>query len=783
MIIATGNSCYAKVWHNKDMDWKELATRLKEYTKTSETMAEYEAMNKTQQGKVKDTGGFIGGEISGKRRIAGAMLNRSAICLDADYAGLDFPEKVKKVGYKSIVYSTHSHRDNRPRYRWVLPLTESIDPDKYPAVARRLAHMVGIDLFDDTTYQVHRLMYWPSCSIDATPVFEDIKGVTLNAEDILLGYADWKDVSEWPMPQKASKQRVSAVKKAGDPREKTGAVGLFCRTYDIHTVIAKYLPEVYQPVSEDRYTYVGGSTSGGLVVYNDGLFAYSNHGTDPISGMNCNAFDLVRVHKFGARDSDSDESKPMNRRTSYKAMSDLARLDEDVNRTAIKEKSEEVKEDFKTEEWELKLARNKGLEVLPTLNNAVLILTMDSEITGVAYNEFSGRPEIIDTLPWSREDNTKGSQWRDVDDTFVLEHLNRRYAAFNMTTALQGLAIAMDGRAFHPVREYLRGLPDWDGVGRIDTLLREYLGAEETPLNKAMFRKWLVGAVSRVFEPGIKFDTMLVLKGDTGIGKSWLIKRLGCDWFTDSLGLADTKDKTGAEKIQGNWILEIGEMQGMNKADDDIVKSFLSRREDLYRASYGRRTQAHPRQCVFAGSTNKDQFLRDETGNRRYWPIEVGGEERKQKVSETNPPQEDIDQIWAEAMHYYHKGEPIFLSDDQEAELELIRDDCFEEDEYIEDVKEFISAHVPEDWNDWSIGERQEYWAKKDAKGQKLVARDGISVREIWAEMMGRIDIIPQLDAKRITKTIRRSKLVSNKPRLAKNRGSYGTLRIFQLKR
>ncbi|WP_223144664.1 virulence-associated E family protein [Corynebacterium poyangense] len=161
---------------------------------------------------------------------------------------------------------------------------------------------------------------------------------------------------------------------------------------------------------------------------------------------------------------------------------------------------------------------------------------------------------------------------------------------------------------------------------RVDTLLVDYLGAEDSAYTRAVTRKTLCAAVKRVWEPGSKFDSMLVLNGPQGIGKSTLIAKLAGQWFSDSLNLSDTKDKTAAEKLQSYWILEVGELAGLRKTEVETLRSFLSRQNVIYRAALGRRATPHPRQCMFFSTTNAESgYLRDTTGNRRFWPVITPG--------------------------------------------------------------------------------------------------------------------------------------------------------------
>lgn len=191
----------------------------------------------------------------------------------------------------------------------------------------------------------------------------------------------------------------------------------------------------------------------------------------------------------------------------------------------------------------------------------------------------------------------------------------------------------------------------------MDTLLIDYLGAEDTLYVRAVTRKTLVAAVARILKPGTKHDSILVLNGKQGIGKSTLFSRLGGKWYSDSLSISDMKDKTAPEKLQGYWILELGELAGIKKMDVETVKSFITRTDDKYRPSYGRAVESHPRQCVIVGTTNSDGgFLRDIIGNRRFWPMRVTGSGTKHARELTG-----IDQIWAEALVKYAEGEELYL--------------------------------------------------------------------------------------------------------------------------
>ena len=280
--IALGNSRTTKKWKNRPMLWSELLERLAKETRTSETMAEYKAMSRDRQSEVKDVGGFVGGYCNNGSRSD--IRHRSLLCLDADFADADlWPDWALTCGNAAAIYSTHKHTPEKPRLRLVVPLSRDVDPDEYQAIGRRVAYMLGIDKFDDTSYQPQRMMYWPSCSQDGEYVFDYVDAPLLDPDEVLSTYHDWRDVSSWPMSSRVAEVVKRAGVKQGDPLEKGGLVGAFCRAYfPIQDAIEAFVP-VYQPCDGGRYTYTEGSTAAGVVVYDD-RFTYSHHGTDPASG-------------------------------------------------------------------------------------------------------------------------------------------------------------------------------------------------------------------------------------------------------------------------------------------------------------------------------------------------------------------------------------------------------------------------------------------------------------------------------------------------------------------
>ena len=736
LLISLGKSRFETAWKNKRILWSSLLARLSKSVETPETHAEYMKMSKEQQDRIKDIGGFVGGHLENGRRKTGSVLARQILTLDLDFPPADFWDTLMnnlEINSALAVYSTHKHSAGTPRFRLIMPLDREVTPDEYEAIARKIAEKVGIDLFDDSTFQPTRLMYWPSNSTGVEPFFNYYDAPFLSADAVLAEYPDWTDTSYWPESSRMTGIRKRQADKQGDPLEKKGIVGAFCRTYNITEAIAKFLPDIYtQTAKPDRYTYAAGSTAAGLVVYDGELFAYSNHSTDPTGGQLCNAFDLVRIHKFSDLD-DGKEDKSGRERPSYKAMAAFASEDpgtritlaNDTKARAVLDFGEELPE--VDEDWEAKLDRTE---------EGGVILKNHPALQGIRFNELSGAIEVKGRLPWKRPNK----YWRDADDAQLYGWVADQYGVqFPENKFTKALAIVTDQRRFNPLRDYIRGLPDWDGVPRVDTLLVDYLGAEDSPYTRAVTRKTLIGAIQRVLEPGCKFDTVLVLDGKPGIGKSTLLRKLGGVWFSDSLSLADTRDKTAAEKLQGVWIMEIGEMQGTRKADIDVMKGFLSRQVDEYRAAYGRVVERHPRTSIICGTTNSTTgFLRDTTGNRRFWPVTVNGGGRLNVWGMT---EETRAQIWAEAMAYTAEGEDSFLDAEMEKEAAKAQQAALEYDDREGQVLEYLETLLPDDWYSWDTNKRVDYFMNRDALAPKIDAtmqRKQVCAVEIFCECFGR---------------------------------------------
>lgn len=780
LSIATGRSRKETNWKNREISWLELVNKLGQTVRTHETYEEYKKLSKVKQDEIKDVGGFVGGTLKGGRRKQDSVVWRQLVTLDADFVKGDLWSSVETMfGYGCAMYSTHKHHSKNPRLRLVIPLSRPVTTDEYVPIARRIAADLGIDFFDDTTYQVHRLMYWPSTPSDGEFVFKVLDEPWIDPDAVLARYPNWKDSSYWPESSRTVHERKKLADKQGDPKAKDGVIGAFCRAYSVVDVIEKYLSDVYVPCEDpNRYTYSAGSTSGGLVIYEDGDFAYSHHSTDPTGGKLCNAFDLVRIHLFGELDETVKEGTPINRLPSYKAMVEEALKDKQVKLTLGKEQLSLAAEDFEEVkmEWLADLTRDQKGNIVSSAPNVILILEHDPALRGrIAMNDFVHRVVIKDDLPWRSAE--RGEYWSDTDDASLRNYLYSVYG-------IKGAGIIGDAwsevavkYAFHPIKEYLDGLV-WDGRERLETVMIDYLGAEDNVAVRTFTRKILVAAVTRIYHPGTKFDYCVVLVGPQGVGKSYIIKLLGKEWHSDSL--MTVKGKEAYEQLQGAWILEMAELTATKKADTEAVKHFISKSEDTFRVAYGRHNETFKRQCVFFGTTNDYDFLNDPTGNRRFLPITVSGGGRKNMWEDLTD--EEVDQIWAEAKVLFEQGESLALGKEIEEKAQEIQAAHTQENPIAESIRNYLETPVPVNWYDLDIGTRRAYlhMDQPNEKSGKTMKLNKVCAQMVWEELFQKdISIMTRYDAKEINMIIQHTtgwKRVSS----IRFDNSYGTQRGFR---
>lgn len=735
LAIAYGNNRQTKRWINKSIKYDALKDRLKVTIRTTETVEEYRKMSKSQRDAAKDHGGFVGGVLKGGRRKVDTVEKRSMIALDGDRIDKAFLKDYENiVPFTSCLYTTHSSTVEEPRVRLIFPLLRDISSEEFVAVSRYLAQELGIDMFDECSYQPNQLMYWPSTPQNGSFVFKEVDKEWLNPDDILSAHPEWRDPTQLPTSSRESKANQVAQQKVMDPLEKEGTVGLFNRAYfPISKALDTFLFDVYEATDNvNRYHLIDSHSIAGVEIKED-KFVYSHHAKDPAYMKLCNAFDIVRIHKFG----------DLEDKHSFQAMCDFAMQQDTVKILAANERLKEAELDFTNskddENWKAKLKYQPRTGILEnSVYNLNLILAHDPDFRHFAFNEMANRIQITGELPWERPEGNLF--WRDADTAQLKSIIDIRYLPFSSRNHDVAFVKIADDRHFHPIRDYLNHLPPWDKVKRVEDLFIKYLQAEDTEYVRTVTKKTFAAAVARILVPGTKFDCVLVLDGDQGIGKSSIVKDIvTADYYSETLSLTDMDDKSGAEKLQGFWIVEIGELAGMKKADIEKVKAFLSTSDDKYRPSYGKVVESHPRQCIIIATVNGERgYLRDITGNRRFWIVKV--QQKKQKKN-WNFDEEFRAQFWAEAKEIWLSGEKLYLEGEVLLEAEKEQRNAMEADERVGMIEEYLNRELPDDWDSMDLFARRNYLSGTEF-GTPIHngcnARTEVSNAEIWCECFGK---------------------------------------------
>lgn len=771
IVISTAKKRTSKVWKNQTITWGEMVERLTTTKRrTDTTFSEYQRLSAQAKSDIKDVGGFVGGALKAKSRKTENVQNRSIIALDADFLSESVEDFwdcfVIMNGYECVAYTTHSHSPEAPRLRLVIPTNRAMFPDEYAAVSRKIAEDLGMEMFDETTFESARMMFWPSTSADGEFIAKHQVGKFLDVDKTLARYTDWRDTSEWPMHNNEQKHFDILRRRQEDPLEKKGPIGLFCRTYTIQEVIDKYLSDVYTPAKAiagtegniSRYTYSDGSGYGGLVVYED-KFAYSHHGSDPISGMLVNAFDLVRIHLYGGLDYNKDPNSKPTSMPSYKKMAQVVVQDESVKLTKYNESRSEVETEFEFEDevddsWKTQLSINDLGQTENSINNCLLVLRNDPRIKNkLQYDAFANRAIVRSGVPWRKvnEDTT----WSDVDDAGLRYFFEQApYGVNNKRNIDDARILVFEESSFHPVVEWLENLPPWDGVKRLESLFVDYLGASDNVYTRNIAQIHIVAAIRRVMFPGYKYDNMVTFTGDQGLGKSTFIKNLAAGWFSDSQ--ETIQGKAAIELLQGNWHIELAELFATKKSDRDAVKRFLSKDEDIMRVPYATYTSTFKRQCVFWGSTNDYESLRDPTGDRRAYPIDCGDHMPTKAIfddkilhDQTTEVDiclsEEVEQIYAEAMVLHKQGFKTRITDRRVTEIwnrELMAHKEVHPMQPL--VIKFLEMKFPRGYEDLSTRDRIAYVNQEElADEDPLTATDQyepldkVCSAQIWTEVLG----------------------------------------------
>lgn len=657
LTIYTARSRTDRILQAEPMDVRGLFDRLKGSRTIPMTHDAYVALAKNQQDDLKDVGAFIAGELKNGRRRRDCILSRNAAVLDADSLPAggtdDFVRAVCALGVCCCIYSTAKHFPGTPRLRVVFPFSEDIPAEQYPLVVRLLCQRIQPEMswFDPTTAEAGRIMYYPAHCQDITPVYcvQDGGGL-LDANGLIAQFPDWRDVSAWPVfPREQTPARLAA--KQQDPEAKTGVVGAFCRIYNVPAAMDKFLPGIYEETATaGRYTFTEGSTAGGAVVYDNGKFLYSHHATDPAGGKLVNAFDLVRLHRFAEMDDGAKPGTPAVRLPSYTAMLELARSDPQVSDVLARERFASAVEDFQdvtNEDAAVELGRcekqilTEGIVRLALKAFGIRVrrnlITGKVVITG-APEQYSPE-EAVNTLPVFLMDRLRTIGVKGVNKTAITDYLGN----------------IADVDRFNPVVDMLEST-EWDRQGRFQEFLK-ILGIPAGSFHAKLVRCWLIQTVALVHNEmgrSVAAEGIFTLQGPQGIGKTLLLRRLAIleEWFAEGITL-DMKDKDSILRATSAWIAELGELDSTLRREQSALKAFITSPSDHVRAPYAREATDRPRRTSFAATVNPEQFLRDETGDRRFWVVPVSNIDLKMLIS---LPDEWFIQLWAEIYAYWKMG-------------------------------------------------------------------------------------------------------------------------------
>ena len=709
-------------WQDQPLDFTTAPRRdSKTWKREFITWTELQEMVKTPAGR-KEAGNYLLGLLNGTQRKKTTIASRSAIALDVDHAPDDFIDRLRTLLPSAfIAHTTYSSTIKGPRWRVIIPLSRDLLPDEYTHVVEWLMDLLGRDFFDPGSAEAERYMFRPAArtKADYQYVLED--GDQLDVDQALENFEEDLSTKESPKPNRSKR----------DPYSIDGVVGAFNRAYSISDAIEAFeLPYTWD--GEHRWHLVGARAVSGLSEIGDGL-VFSHHVSDPAWGKACSAFDLVRMHKFGELDDGTSPQTPVNRLPSHEAMLELASTDERVVRELIgnefASELDDIADGVEEKDWRTRLAlHSKTGVVLDKIKNWDLIVKHDTAFAGLAFNEITFSIEIQRDMPW-RTVHYGGPNFTAADRAELGHYMERQYGLRPAMQMLDGIILARAYRnRFHPIKDYLDGL-EWDGVPRLEECLP---GVVPTDYTRMVARKCLTAAVARAYEPGCKWDHTLVLQGTQSIGKTFWIDKMARGYMVP-LGRIDNKDTLLA--LHRSWIALADEGYSLRKADNDVMKEFLTRTEDVFRIPYEKETNVHKRGFVIWSTTNDETFLRNEQGNRRYLPVQC-----TEKVDFSLLTDYYIDQVWAEAKHHYKAGERLFL-DEEETEVSTEQQEKFtEEDVTTGVIVEYLETLVPEDWEQMSPESRQT-WRQDQADGLVPPGTeriDQVCSVQLWVEAFGR---------------------------------------------
>lgn len=657
----------------------------------------------------KECGNYLMGKLRGTRRNKDTVVSRGILALDSDGAPEDFIDLLKNyLGETTFAaHTTFSSTPQERHWRALIPLSRDVTPAEYRAAVDLIMDGVGREFFDSGSHEPERYMFRPAAQDPKNYQHISVEGKLLNPDEFLKGLEE----------EILGKESMGRGTRKRDPRTLGGAAGAFNRVFDFDEAIEEYdLP--YEWVDAQRWILVGSSSEPGLQRFDGDLFVQSYHENDPALGEVCSAFDLVRLHRFKHLDAKAKPNTPVHKLPSHQAMEELAIKNKKVQEEVMGDDfSDEIPDDA-SDLWTDKIRLNPKTGIpLDVSKNWELIRDNDSVLLGISENVLSLAIETKTDFPWRGE--SMNSTLTPADWFELQNHIENTYRIRPAKEQLRNMVLTRGQRnSFNPVLEYLSKL-EWDGVERLETCLP---GVKPTSYSRMVARKCLAAAVARAYEPGIKWDHILVLQGGEGIGKTGWIDAMARG-FKTTLGRLDSKD-TLLSAHQA-WIVTADEGHVFRQSESEALKEFMTRTHDEFRRPYAEETLSYPRRFVVWSTTNDKSFLRDEDGNRRYLPVQC-----EYEVSLDSLTDEYVGQIWAEAKHvWFNEREPLFLDRKETTVAKDVQREFTEDTGEMGEILMYLERLVPKNWGRMSVEERKEWIRESEAsdsfaeKGTKRIMR------------------------------------------------------------
>lgn len=693
---------------------------------------------------------YLPGELKNHHRKSMNIINRSVLTLDLDGAQEGGFEALcgSLSGFYYFWHTTYSHSEEKPSYRFLVPLAEPVTPGQYGDLVRQIIAANPKASIDVASAKPAQIMFTPACKDPFSYDYGVHEGSLVNGAQWLVSVNGGESV----VP-------LGRLDKKGEPAEAPGIVGQFNRAYpNLDELIAVFELPYELDGASGRYRYTGSSATAtpGMRELDErpGLY-YSWHAHDPAAGYAQNAFDLVRIHKFGHLD--TEYKGPVNRAPSYTACRDFLDTHKGFNKRAAAQAYETVvsslsdqenggaerttparethtnvevltTEEIDNTQWvsQLEVDRKTG-KFVDSLSNLTLIFDNDPKMKGVGWCERGEYFTDADPHNWP---NTKQSPKLTENQKVLLRNRYEKVYGLRVQPErlVQIFAERKEVNSFDPVRVYLESL-HWDGNKRMETCLP---GVEDTEYNRMVARKVLLAAVARTFEPGVKVDEALILVGPEGTGKSSWIKEMSKGF---SVEFQNIESKDTVQILSETWIAMAEESEVVAKSDFNRLKSFLTQNSDTYRVPYAVEPETRLRRWVVWGSTNDMELLRERDGNRRFLMVECV---RPRDFDLLTPGH--VDQIWAEAVHAYLMGESHVMNSYERELARSAREQHIHSDALTESIAEHLRLPITSDWHEKKpetlrsiVGQ----WNVDVIGSTGDKERDFITPKEVWVEVEG----------------------------------------------